>query len=343
MSYTTGVGPVDDNGTVLFFTDSGPVPGSTDYTTVVIFHGSAFTGHTFHKLLPMAGENNLRLVILNRRDYAGSTKYTDEELAELREGKTEFLQRLGSESAYFLAWFVKTHDIPKIGTDGKSGGLATVGWSLGTTTPLSILSHPEVIPSETYDALEPYFRQMIFYDPPHLAFGYDQPPEGYNPFTDPELKTAEEIFANFGYWVSTYYDHPDLASRSPSGLDFSKRGTRPSIENMTPDDMKVTFDGEAAGRMEFPMYFPPMQPTIRKQTETALYDEEAIKKILPKLEIVHQFCTASNWYCVWGFFGNELFAPKRPIRFIEIPGANHFVHWDDPKAYMEATVKGLTT
>ena len=68
-----------------------------------------------------------------------------------------------------------------------------------------------------------------------------------------------------------------------------------------------------------------MQPTIRKQTETALYDEEAIKKILPKLEIVHQFCTATNWYCVWGFFGNEGFAPKRPIRFIEIPGANHFV------------------
>ncbi|KAK0184465.1 hypothetical protein F5146DRAFT_1228636 [Armillaria mellea] len=295
MSYTTGVGPVDANGTELFFTDSGPVAGSTDYTTVVIFHGSAFTGHTFHKLLPMAAENNLRLVILNRRDYAGSTKQ-------------EFLQRLGSESAYFLTWFVKTNDIPKIGADGKSGGLATIGWSLGTTTPLAILSHPEVIPKETYDAVAHFSS-----DPPHLAFGYDQPPEGYNPFTDPELKTAEEIFANFGYW----------------------RGARPSIENMTPDDMKVTFDGEAAGRMEFPMYFPPMQPTIRKQTETALYDEEAIKKILPKLEIVHQFCTATNWYCVWGFFGNEGFAPKRPIRFIEIPGANHFVHWDDPKAYME--------
>ncbi|PBK85367.1 hypothetical protein ARMGADRAFT_1018040 [Armillaria gallica] len=343
MSYTTGVGPVDANGTVLFFTDSGPVTGSTDYTTVVIFHGSAFTGHTFHKLLPMAAENNLRLVILNRRHYAGSTKYTDEELAELREGKTEFLQRLGSESAYFLAWFIKTNDIPKISADGKSGGLATIGWSFGTATPLAILSHPEVIPTETYDALGPYFRQMIFYDPPHLAFGYDQPLDRYNPFADPDLKTTEAMFANFGYWVSTYYDHPDLASRSPDGLDFSKRGTRPSIENMTPDDMKVGFDGETAGRMEFPMYFPPMQPTIRQQTETALYDEEAIKKILPKLEIVHQFCTASPWYCAWAFFENKRLAPKRPIRYIEIPGANHFVHWDDPKAYMEATVKGLTT
>ncbi len=70
------------------------------------------------------------------------------------------------------------------------------------------------------------------------------------------------MFANFGYWVSTYYDHPDLASRSPNGLDFSKRGTRPSIENMTPDDMKDTFDGEAAGRMEFPMCVFFVSPTI---------------------------------------------------------------------------------
>lgn len=40
----TGKGPVDDKGTELFFTDSGPVPGSSNYTTLVICHGSAFTG-----------------------------------------------------------------------------------------------------------------------------------------------------------------------------------------------------------------------------------------------------------------------------------------------------------
>jgi hypothetical protein len=39
--------PVDNKGTELFYTDSGPVPGSTDYTTLVIYHGSAFTGREF--------------------------------------------------------------------------------------------------------------------------------------------------------------------------------------------------------------------------------------------------------------------------------------------------------
>lgn len=36
--------PVDNNGTELYFEESGPVPNSTDYTTLVIYHGSAFTG-----------------------------------------------------------------------------------------------------------------------------------------------------------------------------------------------------------------------------------------------------------------------------------------------------------
>jgi len=39
--------PVDNNGTELFFTDSGPVESSENYTTLVIYHGSGFTGSEF--------------------------------------------------------------------------------------------------------------------------------------------------------------------------------------------------------------------------------------------------------------------------------------------------------
>jgi hypothetical protein len=38
--------PVDNNGTQLF-TDGGPVESSDDYTTLVIYHGSGFTGSKF--------------------------------------------------------------------------------------------------------------------------------------------------------------------------------------------------------------------------------------------------------------------------------------------------------
>ncbi len=82
----------------------------------------------------MAAANNLRLVIPNRRDYAGSTKYHDDDLQSLREGKREFLESVGLETITFLAWYVKTYGIPKLSADRKSGGLVTIGWSLGAST-----------------------------------------------------------------------------------------------------------------------------------------------------------------------------------------------------------------
>jgi hypothetical protein len=67
---------------------------------------------------------------------------------------------------------------------------------------------------------------------------------------DPDLPTQEAIFVNFGYWVSGYYNHPDIASRAVHGLNFDKRGELPnpddpkstgrpfSINNMTEEEMK---------------------------------------------------------------------------------------------------------
>lgn len=58
------------------------------------------------------------------------------------------------------------------------------------------------------------------------------------------------MFENFSYWVSGYYNHPNLASRSIHGLNFDKRGELPnpddpqstgrvcSIDNFTAEEMK---------------------------------------------------------------------------------------------------------
>ncbi|EPQ56059.1 hypothetical protein GLOTRDRAFT_14287, partial [Gloeophyllum trabeum ATCC 11539] len=206
---------IDAEGTEIFFTDSGPVEGSSDYTTYVMYHGSAFTGDMFHKLLPFAAnaKDNVRLVILNRRDYVGSSKYSDAELEDLNAGRKVFMERTAVEVGNFLAWFIEKNQIPRITSDGKSGGLAVGGWSIGSATPLSLFGHPEAVPKELYAKLEPYFRLLIFYDPPHLTFGYEQPPEGYNPWTDPDFPTPLELFDNFRYWVSGYYEHAGLPSR----------------------------------------------------------------------------------------------------------------------------------
>ncbi|KAF8892407.1 hypothetical protein CPB85DRAFT_1482421, partial [Mucidula mucida] len=148
----------------LFYIDSDPIRDSMHYKTIIIFHGSAFTGYTFHRLLLMAAANKLQLVIPNRHDYAGSTKYHNDDLQSLREGKREFLELLGLETITFLVWYIKTNGIPKLSADRKSGGLVTIGWSLGASTPLAMLAYPDLIPKELYSAIKPYYRQMIFYD-----------------------------------------------------------------------------------------------------------------------------------------------------------------------------------
>lgn len=36
--------PVDENGTVLYFEDTGPPPSVTLYTTIILIHGLIFHG-----------------------------------------------------------------------------------------------------------------------------------------------------------------------------------------------------------------------------------------------------------------------------------------------------------
>jgi pimeloyl-ACP methyl ester carboxylesterase len=118
---------------------------------------------TFHRLLPLAAKGNVRLVVVNRRDYAGSTKYTDDNLKDLNDGNVSFMGRLGAEVAHLLIWFAETHKVPKISADRKSGGFAVMGWSMGNATPMAVLGHPEFVGKEAYAKLEPYFRRLILY------------------------------------------------------------------------------------------------------------------------------------------------------------------------------------
>ncbi|KAG6875672.1 hypothetical protein C0992_002879 [Termitomyces sp. T32_za158] len=145
----------------VFFTDSGPPPASTDYTTLIVLHGSAFTGHGFERLHDYAHRYNLRTVIWNRRDYYGSTKYTDAEIDDLNNGKKVFLDRLAIQVADFLKQYIEKESVPKISADRKTGGFAIMGWSMGTATAMPLFSDPALISPELYALLEQYVKDLI--------------------------------------------------------------------------------------------------------------------------------------------------------------------------------------
>jgi hypothetical protein len=105
------------------------------------------------------------MVIVNRREYSGSSKYTDAEIHDLYAGRKSFMERLGLQVTNFLLWFVHAHDIPRSSNDQKSGGLAVMGWSIGNVTSLAFLGQPDVVPQESYQKLKPYIKEVILFGP----------------------------------------------------------------------------------------------------------------------------------------------------------------------------------
>ncbi|KAF8642045.1 hypothetical protein AX16_009716 [Volvariella volvacea WC 439] len=339
------------------YVDSGPVEGSTDYHTIFIFHGTSFNGENFKPLFPLAPKHNLRLVLYTRRDYTGSTPFSNQELEDLRNGKKIHLQSMGVEVGSFLSWFVENHpEIPKLSEDRKKGGISLLGWSMGITPVFAFLGHPEVLPSGTYTKLEPYLQTIIIYDSPGVAFGFDIPPGRYLPFHDPTLKTPSEMLQHFTLWVSGHYYHniDDFESfNSTKNLDllnFSRQGVNNSVLTMTEEMRSACIQLDVAVKSDIGATpYPVVQNILREHTDKALYNEQLAKGIFPKAEVIHILCDETIWLPVYAYMAAYEKYQKligegkkiRPTSFVVFPGMNHFGHWDEPERFVELVVGAL--
>ena len=85
----------------------------------------------FRHLLPLARNHNLRVIAVNRRDYVGSTPFSQDEHDAINstdaQRHTEFLKRRGTEIGEFLTQLVEEKNLPPASGDGRSGGLALMG------------------------------------------------------------------------------------------------------------------------------------------------------------------------------------------------------------------------
>lgn len=113
--------------------------------------------------MPLCSADNVRLVLINRRLYAGSSAYSPAELKDLVHGRKVFMERLGAQVGKFLLWFVEDQALPSVSVDGKTGGLVLMGWSMGCTLVLAFLGHPEAIQNSTYTELETYLRKVVLF------------------------------------------------------------------------------------------------------------------------------------------------------------------------------------
>ncbi|HEV7736417.1 MAG TPA: hypothetical protein VGO47_03465, partial [Chlamydiales bacterium] len=141
----------------------------------------------FHRLLPIAASSHIRLVLLNRRGYAGSTPFSPEDVAPFAESLesdtgteptlsrsprviaelyTSFLQQRGAEIARFLQKFIEIEKIsPTLAAEGGRaiGGISLMGYSLGNILSMSMLALANTYDPALIKQLEPYLRKVVIY------------------------------------------------------------------------------------------------------------------------------------------------------------------------------------
>ncbi|EEB95792.1 hypothetical protein MPER_05184, partial [Moniliophthora perniciosa FA553] len=209
-----------------------------------------------------------------------------------------------------------------------------MGWSMGAATAMTMFSDPSIISPQLHNRLKDYVKDLILDDPPHLVFAYEVPAglTVYDPWTDPRFNTTEELFENFGFWVSSFYNHPNPFSGRIQDMDMSPRTDDTTVAKWTQAEFDKWFTEDAAVRSEFPMFQPPMQATLRAATDRVFYDKRIISSYFPDVKVTLIAGTRTNWQCMWGPLETKrihdatVVAGKsaRKMQLFRIEGGNHF-------------------
>ncbi|KAJ7590320.1 hypothetical protein C8J56DRAFT_591508 [Mycena floridula] len=319
----------------FFYLDSGP-PSSTVYQTFILLHGHTFHGATFQKLVEPARTRNIRLILPNRRSYPGTTPYSSEELASFLSGtpeaRTQVLSKQGLYLALLVDGLIQKHKL-------HEGKVSVGAWSLGTPFLCAVVQAITLVDDATRRRLKDYVRSIIFWDPPSTTNGIASPPKAWTPLHAHELSVEERAVA-FGIWATTYFVHPNLASRNPEDLTYRHSASperEPTIKHITSD----TYDLTAGDKGETILEDPSFQPVLLEITRSALLDPK-LRDAWGYPALWTLWGTAAQWNCIYGAWkfeeiSGEAGDPRFKLRSTSIEGGNHFVMWDEP----EKALKGL--
>lgn len=314
----------------FFYTDSGAPPSAT-YTTIVLIHGHTWHSAVFDRLLPLARTRNLRLICVNRRLYPGSTPYTPEEAAQIASpDPSGVLAAQGVLLALFIARLPAALRLPRP-QHGRAGGIALAGWSLGTLFVQLVLSALDAVDEATRTILRAYVQRVILWDAPSPFFGI-VPPYDYNPFTD-ERAPPEARLGLFLRWVSGYYTHNSVTREL--SYENPDADIKPSVERM-PDLLALTEPSASEGG-DTALINPDLIPLMGHITEDALLNPPLHRR-WGGLKIHCITGSRSVWNIVLAAWRVADMAKVAGVRVDVkmVPGANHFVMWDDPENAIRA-------
>ncbi|KAG5340715.1 hypothetical protein C0989_000595 [Termitomyces sp. Mn162] len=321
------------NDITFYYTDSGPPPEST-YTTIFFLHGHTFHSGIFQRLANFAGSRQLRTIAINRREYPGTTPYTEDERRVVIEGSFEerksFLQEQGSLIALAVDGLIQQLSLP--------GQVTMVGWSLGTALLLSVYCSISRLSDGVQQRLKKYVKTFVLLETATYPLGIPTPPSGYNPLYDDKL-VPEQAVSAFEKWVSSYYQHGDLSSRDITELQLSSCGydllRQPTTQTMTPAELESTASLTADLKCESLLVVSDFVTLLEAQTNTLLFDSQ-IRKAWGKLDVWCLYGEASVWTCIYAsWYLEEKKQDSDEIFVKSLCDVNHFPMWDCPERTLD--------
>ncbi|THH21249.1 hypothetical protein EW146_g258 [Bondarzewia mesenterica] len=299
------------NNTVLSYTDSGVPSGNlrSSYTTIFAVNGMGFNSGIFSKVQSLAGAAGFRIVAVNRRGYAGSTPYTAAELE---------------------------NNIPPLSADGKSGGAALVGWSLGNILSLAAIAHVDALPQDVQSRLASKVHTVIMQEPSSNALGLPAAPQNWVPQIDTSIPSDVRVPA-FAQWVTAYFQHGNLSTRDPNVLSYVLPATfrTPSIFNMSQSQFQSIVDTGVNPVIDSQLIA--LAPQLLESYEGANYNT-TIRSLLPKMKnwfVTGDVSAAFGPYALWLVQNDNDAAGGGLVNFKVIHGVNHFMHWDNPETALQ--------
>ncbi|CDO68845.1 hypothetical protein BN946_scf184805.g54 [Trametes cinnabarina] len=359
-------------GGLSVFRDSGAPEGhANDYTTVIIVHGFVWHGGIFAKLVPIARNRGVRIILLNRRDYPGSKPHTTEErgllppISEAPPGDKDAIERGAEALEMFmrqrafelykcLQAVVEDRNIPPFRPASKTGGVVLVGWSLGSLFVNALLGYVSSFPVGRIRLVH-FIRRVIWQDVPACLLGYPYPTQDpYNPLLDTSLNLEEKAHALMK-WLTSYFSHADLDN--PDALERRKALRHPSsaLARMSNEEGECIMHvppgspGGSDWTLLFGCYIYGVFPRLRKR---ALYPAVAddMGEDWSNIELRHIWGDCTVWEVPYGVIQlrQELAKAEgegrsvRPVTMVRLRGANHFAHWDHPEHTLDAYLTDKT-
>ncbi|PBK96047.1 hypothetical protein ARMGADRAFT_1028269 [Armillaria gallica] len=251
----------------------------------------------------------------------------DEESVKSQEALVE---ARGHEIALFIDTFIQKNNLPSI---SSGGGVALLGWSLGATFAPIVISSVDTLAEDIRRRLSEYILSLILYDYPKLNENAEPAPIALG------LPTPKQNWTFLAdATCASYFDHADNVGRDLDKLSWvlASPNRTPTFFNGLPLSIQ-RYGEDAATDLSFLFLF-------SKQILAAYRKAFFGPGVLPNMKRAFVRGDKSCAFWIVGLWAvqddeQELWTvDAKAIKYKIIPGANHFVHWDDPEKALDAFI-----